>query len=110
MYGYPEGYKKTDEGTKLIQELHEKWVQESLPEHLKHLESLLAKHNNQFLASTSGPTIADCLAIPMFRSFTGGKVNLVPDTILDAHPAFVGYIKHFCALDQVKGHYNSGIH
>jgi len=109
-YGYPEGHEKTDEGKKLIRELREKYVYERMPELLKHLERLLAKHNNQFLASSSGPTIADCLAVPMLRSFTRGYIDFVPATCLDAYPVIVEYIKRFCALEQVKGRYDSGIH
>ena len=110
-YGHPEGYFGTDEGKAKLKEIREYWTANTFPKFAKHLESLLAKHDNQWLASsTTGPTIADCVAVVFLRGFTRGHIDHVPTTLLDSHPALVDYIKRFCALDGVKGRYTDGLH
>lgn len=109
VLGYPEGYAKTDEGKALVKKLRETFVKELLPKSLDALTKLIESHDGSFLVAGSEPTIADAVAVPLLRSFTRGFIDHVEPTCLDSHPVVVKYIKDFCALEQIKGRYNSGI-
>jgi glutathione S-transferase len=109
-YGYPLGFSNTEEGKAKIRELREAFVKEEMPRHLKRISDMLQSHNGKFLVEGDTPTVADCLAIPFLRGFTRGHIDHVPTTCLDAFPAVVEYIKNFCALEGVKGRYQSGLY
>lgn len=110
VYGHPVDIAQTEEGKKTIKNMRERFVNQELPIYLKQLESLLARKNNKFLASTDKPSIADCYAVPSLRSFTRGYLDHIPANCLDNHPLIVEYIKRFCALPEIQGRYTSGIH
>ena len=109
-YGYPEDFSKTDQGKELVKKMREAWVKEKLPHHLDILVGLLKKQDKQFLASKSAPTIVDCVAIPLLRSFTKGHIDHVPTSCLESHPDIVDYVKRFCALPAIKERYDNGLH
>jgi prostaglandin-H2 D-isomerase / glutathione transferase len=109
-FGHSDGWSKSEEGQKVIRELREKFVKEQLPVYLGYLTAMLEKNDNQWLASKDGPTIADCVAVPALRMFTMGTIDHVPADCLDAYPAIVSYIKRFCALPQIAGRYDKGLH
>lgn len=109
-YGHPANMGETEEGKNVVKTMRERFVNEELPVYLKQLETLLARNNNQFLASSEKPSIADCYAVPSLRSFTRGYLDHIPANCLDGHPLIVEYIKRFCALPEIKGRYTSGIH
>jgi glutathione S-transferase len=108
--GYPADFAKADEGKQAIKQLRTKWVKEEMPKQLDYLVRLLDKNGGKWLASTDGPTIVDCKAVPLLRSFTRGVVENVPENCLETHPKIVAYVKRFCALGPVKGRYTSGVY
>ena len=110
VYGYPEDIAQTEEGKQTIKAMRERFLSQELPVYLKHLETLLARNGNQFLASSDKPSIADCYAIPSLRSFTRGYLDHIPANSLDDYPLIVEYIKRFCALPEIQGRYTSGVH
>ena len=107
--GYPGGHGKTEEGKELVKNLRTSFAQESLPKFLDLLTKLIESHDGPFLVAGSDPTIADAVAIPLLRSFTRGFIDHIEPTCLDSHPVIVKYIKDFCALEEIKGRYNSGV-
>lgn len=109
-YGHPAGWSKTPEGQLGLQKLREKFVQDDLPRFLGYFTTLLEAHDNQWLASTDGPTVADCQAIPLLRAFTRGFLDHVPTDSLETHPAVVDYVRRFCALTPIAGRYSDGLH
>ena len=109
-FGYPVGFESTDEGKKLIESMRTKFVKEELPKYAKCLTEKMEQHGGPFLVAGSEPTVADCMAVPILRSFTRGILDHVDSTCLDAYPTLVTYIKNFCALEAVKGRYNNGIY
>jgi glutathione S-transferase len=109
MLGYPEGYSQTEEGKAMVKKLRESFVQDTLSKVCDQLTKLIESHGGPFLVAGSEPTVVDCVAVPLLRSFTRGYIDYVAPTCLDAHPVVVKYIKDFCALEQMKGRYNTGI-
>lgn len=109
-FGHPPGFAQTEEGKAVVKTIREKWLAEELPKRIGFLESLLDRHDGQWLASSSSPTIADCLAVPVLRSLTRGYIDHVPADCLAAHPRIVDYIRRFCALEGVKGRYDAGVY
>jgi len=110
-FGHPKGFGKTDEGKALTKEVRQAWLQNEVPKLFGHLESLLERHNNAWLASSKHPTIADCDAVPFLRSFTKGHIDHVPkDCFEKDHPKLVDYVKRFCALPEIEGRYTDGLH
>jgi len=108
-FGYPEKFGETDEGKALIKSLREKWIQEELPARLGFIAARLEKNGGKWLASKDKPTIADCYAVPFIRQFSKGFIDHVDPKCLEINPTIVDYIKRFCALEEVKGRYDSGI-
>jgi glutathione S-transferase len=110
MYGHPPGWNKTEEGQEIIKTMREKVVSEQIPKFMGYFTALLNKNEGNWLASTEGPTLADCLAIPLLRSFSLGHMDYVPTNCLEEYPVIVGYVKRFCALPQINGRYHAGLH
>ncbi|GAX22540.1 hypothetical protein FisN_14Hh163 [Fistulifera solaris] len=110
QYGHPADVAQTEEGKKTIKAMRERFVNQDLPVYLKQLETLLARHDNKFLASTDKPSIADCYAVPSLRSFTRNYLDHIPGNCLDDHPLIVDYIKRFCALPEIQGRYTTGLY
>lgn len=108
-FGRAEGFEKTEEGQKTVAAMRTDFVANKLPLYLTHLTSLLEKNDNKWLASTDAPTIADCKVVAFLRNFTRGHIDSVPADCLEKHPKIVEYIKRFCALEQVKGRYTTGV-
>jgi prostaglandin-H2 D-isomerase / glutathione transferase len=109
-FGHPDGFEKTEEGKQLVQSMRRKFVTEELPNYIKRLTDRMEKHGGPFLVAGTGPTIADCVAVPALRAFTKGHIDYVDTNCLEAHPAIVSYIQNFCALEPIKGHYTDGLH
>jgi len=108
-FGYPEGFGKTDEGKAMIKGMREKFVAEQLPTRLGFLAAKIEQNDGKWLAPGGEPTIADCYAVPFIRQFTKGHIDHVDTKCLEINPTIVDYIKRFCALDRVKGRYDSGL-
>jgi glutathione S-transferase len=108
-FGYPEGFQSTEEGKKLIESMRTKFVKEELPKYVKCLTDKMEQHGGPFLVAGSGPTVADCVAVPLLRSFTRGIMDHVDPACLNAYPTLITYIKTFCALEPVKGRYDNGV-
>lgn len=109
-YGYPEGWSKTEEGVATIKLLREKWVQDELPAFLTAIESMIEKNGGKWLVSGDKPTIADCVAVPLLRSFTKGHIDHVDTGCIEAKSTAVAdYVKRFCALSEIKGRYDKGL-
>jgi glutathione S-transferase len=109
MSGYPVGFSNTEEGQKLVADLRQAWVRDKLPVHLTYLQDMIEKNGGKWLASAEEPTIADCMAVPFLRGFTRGHIDHVPTNCLETHPAIVEYVKRFCALEPIRGRYDSGL-
>lgn len=110
MYGHAPGWNKTEEGQEMIKKMRKEVVSEQIPKFMGYFIALLNKNENKWLASTDGPTLADCTAIPLLRSFSLGHMDHVPTDCLDDYPVIIDYVKRFCALPQISGHYHSGVH
>ena len=108
LYGHAADLSDDDKKA-LVKNVREYWLQDSLPRYLKDLQTLLDKHNGVWLASSTAPTIADCVAVPFLRSFTKGHVDYVPTDVLDQYPAIKSYVQRFCAT-AVPGRYKDGLH
>jgi prostaglandin-H2 D-isomerase / glutathione transferase len=110
MYGHPADWNQTEEGKQMIKIMREKIVSEQLPKFMGYFSAMLRKNGNQWLASTEGPTLADCMAIPLLRSFSLGFMDHVPANCLDDYPDIVRYVKRFCSLPQIVGRYETGLY
>jgi glutathione S-transferase len=111
MFGLPSGWNQSEEGKTILKNLHDKVLTEAIPTFAKHITDKLERNGGTWLASTDGPTLADCLAVPFLRSFTNGYMGpLIPPDCLDKYPKFVQYIKRFCALPEIKGRYSTGVY
>ena len=108
--GHAEGFSKTEEGQKVVKQLREAFVQNELPKYLERFTKMIEANKGPFLVEGEHPTIVDCIAVPLLRSFSRGFIDHVDPNCLDAYPVVVQYIKTFCALDGVKGRYDTGIH
>ena len=108
-FGRPVGFNNTEEGKKLVAEMRQAWVQDELPKHLTYLQDMIEKNGGTWLASAEEPSIADCLAIAILRSFTRGYIDHVPTNCLESHPAIVEYVKRFCNLEPIRGRYDNGL-
>ena len=109
IFGYPEGFSSTDEGKEKVKVMRTKFVKEELPLYLGHLEDMLKASGGKWLVKGDEPTIADCMAVSLLRSFTKGHVDHVDTKCLETHPKVVDYVKNFCELPQIKGRYDNGL-
>mmetsp|Transcript_14532 Transcript_14532/g.29086 ORF Transcript_14532/g.29086 Transcript_14532/m.29086 type:complete len:175 (+) Transcript_14532:384-908(+) len=107
--GYPEDYGKTEEGAAHIATMRKAFVADQLPTFLGHFESALDAHGGKWVASEDAPTIADCAAVAVLRSFTKGHIDHVDVGCLEISPKVVDYVERFCALPEIKGRYNNGL-
>ena len=110
MYGHAPGWNQTDEGKQVIKIMREKIVTEQLPKFMPYFIQMLKKNDSKWLASTDGPTLADCMAIPLLRSFSLGFMDHVPANCLDEYSEIVSYVKRFCSLPQIVGRYDKGLY
>lgn len=108
LFGYEDGFNKTEEGQAVVKKVREAFVQTELPKYLGFLESLMDRHGGGFLCGDK-PTIADCFCIPNIRKFSRGFLDHIPAECLNDNPKIVEYIERFCALPQVEGRYTDGI-
>merc|ERR1712176_950810 len=112
LMGYPDGYSKTDEGKETIKRLRTQFVQDELSKYCKRFTKILEdnqQNGGKYFIMGEQPTIVDCVAIPMLRSFTKGHIDYIETTCLDEYPVIVQYIKNFCSIDVIKGRYDKGI-
>jgi len=109
-FGYPDDFAKSQEGKNLVKSMRETWIEKELPTWLGFMEGLLDKHGGKWLASSTEPTIADCMAVPTLRNFSRGFIDYVPADTLTPFPKICAYIERFCALPQIQGRYSDGIH
>lgn len=107
--GHPEGFNKTEEGQELIKSMRQKWIENELPQYLKHLSDMIDKNGGKWLVAGDSPTIADCHAVPMLRNFTKGHIDYVDPNCLSINPKIVDYVERFCALPEIKGRYDKGV-
>jgi len=110
IFGYPEGYSKTEEGKEKVASMRKQWVEESLPKFIGFIEDKIEKSGGKWLVEGDQPTIADCLLVPALRNFSRGHIDHVEANCLDKYPKIVDYIKRFCALPGVQGRYTTGIY
>ena len=95
--------------------MREAWVKQELPDYLGRIEGLLdraaadSSGGGWLVPGTKEPTIADCYAVALLRSFTRGHMDYVDTKCLETHPKVVAYCKKFCALPQIQGRYENGI-
>jgi hypothetical protein len=75
MFGLPFGWNQSEEGKTILKNLHDKVLTEAIPTFAKHITDKLERNGGTWLASTDGPTLADCLAVPFLRSFTNGYIR-----------------------------------
>jgi glutathione S-transferase len=110
-YGRPEGWSRTDEGKDMVKSMRTKFVKDELPMYLGRLEALLEKSGGDkwLVPGTTEPTIADCTAVSLLRSFTKGHIDHVDTKCLEVNPKVVAYVKRFCDLPQIKGRYENGL-
>ena len=108
-FGHPEGFQKTVDGIAMVESMRTKFVTDALPKYVKYLTDKMEQHGGPYLVG-SEPTIADCVAVPMLRSFTRGHIDHVDPKCLDAYPTIISYIKNFCALEPVKSRYTDGVY
>lgn len=108
-FGYPDGFQGTDEGKELAKTMRTTFIESELPKFCKYLADMIDKNGGKFLCGDE-PTVADCMAVPILRSFSRGYIDHVPADSLNAEPRIVEYLERFCALDEIKGRYSDGIH
>jgi len=109
VYGHPEDLNQTAEGKAMIAEFRKSWASNELPKHLKYISDIIEKNGGKWLVKGDNPTIADCKAVAMLRSFTKGHLDHFDTKCLEVNPVVVDYAKRFCALEGVKGRYTNGI-
>jgi len=110
LFGYPEGYSKTEEGQAKIKEMRENFVANELPKWLGYLSDMIDANGGTFLCGGDKPTIADCMAVATIRSYTKGHVDHVDvDCVAKSNPKIAAYVERFCALPEVKGRYTTGL-
>lgn len=109
VFGHPEDLNKTTEGKAMIAQFRKTWVTDQLPRFLKYISDIIEKNGGKWLVKGDNPTIADCKAVAMLRSFTKGHMDHIDPKCLEINPVVVDYAKRFCALEGVKGRYKNGI-
>jgi glutathione S-transferase len=82
-FGYSEGYAKTEEGKNVVKKTRETWITNELPKWLTWLEEMMERNGAVWLVSSTSPTIADCVAVPMLRAFSCGFIDYVSSDSLD---------------------------
>ena len=70
MFGLPPEWNQSEEGKAILKNLHDKVLTGAIPKFVEHITDKLEHNGGTWLASTDGPTLADCLAVPFLRSFT----------------------------------------
>jgi len=109
-FGYPEDFNKSPEGQDKIAAMRKTFIEDELPQYLGYISDMIDRNNGQWIASTDKPTIADCMAVPLLRSFTRGHIDHVDvNCIAKSNPKVVQYVERFCALGEIKGRYTNGI-
>ena len=78
-----------------------------LPRHLTALENMLKNrcNDNNFMADTPEPTIADFILVPRLKSLQSGQTEGIDPDILCHFPLLQAYIKAFYNLDKIKNYY-----
>lgn len=109
-YGHAEDFSTTPEGQEVVKQMRAKFVAEEMPKYLKYIADYIDAHGGGKFLCGDHPTIADCIAVPQLRTFTRGHVDHVPTNCLEIEPRIIEYIKRFCAVEGVKGRYDSGIY
>jgi len=104
VYGYPEGYNKTEEGKAKVKEMRENFAANELPRFLTYFEDFLKESGGPFMCGAN-PTIADCVLLPILRNWTKGHVDDVPVTCLETHPAIVAYVQAMLDVPAIKAWY-----
>mmetsp|Transcript_21618 Transcript_21618/g.42464 ORF Transcript_21618/g.42464 Transcript_21618/m.42464 type:complete len:223 (+) Transcript_21618:79-747(+) len=105
-FGYTKEFIQSEEGKAKIKELREKWFETELPKYAKLIEDLIKANGGVFLASTEGPTIADCYAVPYLNQFQRGFIDHIPATSLDQFSELTAYIKRFYEIPEVAKYYS----
>ncbi|GKY97160.1 hypothetical protein MPSEU_000674400 [Mayamaea pseudoterrestris] len=104
-FGYPQDFGKTDEGKEKIKQMRTNWLETKLPEHAKHIASMIEKSGGVWMASKDQPTIADCAAFCQLNAFTRGYMDHVPADSLSKYPELTAFLERFKALPEVKEWY-----
>jgi len=109
-FGYPEDFAKTPEGKAKVEGMRKEWIAKELPRFLSYLESMIKKHGGTYLCGGDKPTLADCMAIPVIRSYTRGHIDFVDvNCVKESSPDVAAYVKRFCTLPEIKGRYSDGL-
>ncbi|GKZ01362.1 hypothetical protein MPSEU_001087200 [Mayamaea pseudoterrestris] len=105
IYGYPEGFGKTEEGQECIKQMRINWLETKLPELAKNIEHLIEKNGGLWIGSKEEPTIADCVAYFQLDSFTLGHMDHIPTDCLDKYTSLKAYHDRFKNLPEIKEWY-----
>jgi glutathione S-transferase len=109
-YGHPTGWNTSEVGQRVIGAMVESFVKATMPRYLGYIQTMLERNEYTWIATSRDPSIADCMAVTILRSFTlGDVVPQVPKDCLDGFPVIVAYVKRFCSLPQVADRYTNGL-
>merc|ERR1711983_518170 len=78
-----------------IAEFRKTWVANELPKYLKFISDIIEKNGGKWLVNGDNPTIADCKAVAMLRSFTKGHMDHINPKCLEINPVIVDYANVF---------------
>jgi glutathione S-transferase len=104
-FGHPEDFGKTEEGKEVVKQLRTNWLETKLPDFVKSITAMIAKHGGVWIASKDHPTIADVYAYCSLESYTRGFMDHVPTDSLDKYPEIKEYLQRFLDLPEVKAWY-----
>jgi len=102
-FGFKEEYLSDETWSKVEETINS----EIVPGHLARLEKVLKKSTSGWLASTSGPSIADFFWVPTLKSIQGGWTGNAD--ALKPFPALEKLITKFDEIPAVKAYYSSKV-
>ncbi|KAL7557432.1 hypothetical protein ACA910_015267 [Epithemia clementina (nom. ined.)] len=110
--GHAIGFCKTEEGKACLKQMREQFMTTEFPKFMTHLTDWLNQTPDRLWLATDEdqPTIADCVAVPVLRSFTTGNLDYIPTDCLTPYPDLVVYLQRFAALPQIQGRYSTGVY
>lgn len=106
-FGYAKDFPESEEGIAKFKELRETFLADVLPTHLKNVAMLLKANGNKFIASSAGPTIADCHTVAFLNQFQLGQHEHFPKGCLSISPEVAEYIERFLAIPEVAEWYKT---
>jgi glutathione S-transferase len=105
MLGHPAGADwDPEQKAAKVKEMREKFLAQSLPNHLDNLAKHIEKNGGGFLCGSS-LTLADLQLLTQLRYFSNGIADHIPADCLEQSPAITAYLGRVYEVPQIKAWY-----